>query len=87
MYEFNDYIDGRELLQENLDAIEKQKLGFYEMYDTYARQTSEFKANSIEKHTVHYFETNLDTIAHRMAFNKIRKKVMDKRLPIINAYI
>jgi len=57
------------------------------MYDVYGRQTPEYIAKGIEKHGVNYFEWNLDTIAHRVAFNKIRKNVFDKRLPIINAYM
>ena len=57
------------------------------MYDVYGRQTPELKAKAIEEHGVDYFEFNLDTIAHRMAFNKIRKSVLDKHLPIINAYV
>lgn len=85
--EINDYIDPRELTKEDLEIIEKQKMGFYEMYDVYARQTPEYIARGIEKHSVNYFEWNLDTIAHRVAFNKIRKKIYDKKLPIINAYI
>jgi len=87
MGEINDLVDPRELLPDQLDIIEKQKMGFYEMYDVYGRQDSNYIAKAIEKHTVNYFEWNLDTIAHRVAFNKIRKFTMDKKLPIINAYI
>lgn len=85
--EINDYIDARELQKEDLDIIEKQKMGFYEMYDVYGRQTPEYVAKGIEKHSVNYFEWNLDTIAFRVAFSKIRKKILDRKLPIINAYI
>ena len=45
------------------------------------------KAKMIERNGVDYFDLNLDTIAHRMAFNKIRKNIFDKQLPIINAYV
>ena len=62
-------------------------MGLYEMYDVYGRQTPEFKAKMIERNGVDYFDLNLDTIAHRMAFNKIRKNIFDKQLPIINAYV
>lgn len=57
------------------------------MYDVYGRQTPEYVAKGIEKHSVNYFEWNLDTIAFRVAFSKIRKKHFDKKLPVINAYI
>lgn len=82
-----DLLDSRELLPDQLDNIQKQKMGFYEMYDVYGRQDSAFTAKAIEKHSVNYFEWNLDTIAHRIAFNKIRKMHMDRQLPIINAYV
>jgi hypothetical protein len=31
-------------------------MGYYEMYDVYARQTPEYVAKGIEKHSVDYFE-------------------------------
>jgi len=86
-HEFNDYIDNRELTKDDLAALEAQNLGFYEMYDVYARQTPEYVAKGIEKHSINYFEWNLDTIAHRIAFSKIRKNEYDKKLPIINSFI
>lgn len=85
--EFNDYIDSRQLTKEDLNIIERQHLGFYEMYDVYGRQTESYVAKVMEDHSVNYFEWNLDTIAHRIAFNKIRKVIFDKKLPIINAYV
>lgn len=87
MHEINDFIDPRELMKEDLDTIKLQKMGFYEMYDVYGRQTPEYKSKVIEKNGVNYFEFNLDTIAHRIAFNKIRKQAFDRKLPIINAYV
>ena len=85
--ELNDYLDTRELQKENLDAIELQRMGFYEMYDVYGRQTPDMKARILERHNTNYFEWNMDTIAHRIAFNKIRKQIFDRKLPIINAYL
>lgn len=87
MHEINDYIDPRELLKGDLENIHLQQMGFYEMYDIYGKQTPDYKAKVLEKNGVSYFEWNLDTIAHRIAFNKIRKQVFDRRLPILNAYI
>ena len=87
VHEINDFLDPRELLQGDLDTIKLQKMGFYEMYDIYGSQTKEYKAKVIEKNGVDYFEFNLDTIAHRIAFNKIRKQTLDRKLPIINSYI
>ena len=83
--ELNDFVDGRELQKEDIEATELQRMGFYEMYDVYGRQTPDLKAKILERHNTNYFEWNLDTIAHRVAFNKIRKQVFDRRLPIINA--
>lgn len=85
--EIKDYLDTRELQKGDLSSIELQKMGFYEMYDVYGRQSQAFKAKAIEERTIEYFEWNLDTIAHRVAFNKIRKKILDRKLPIINSYI
>lgn len=85
--EIRDYFDDRELQKEDLNNIQMQQMGLYEMYDVYGRQTPEFKAKMIERNGVDYFDLNLDTIAHRMAFNKIRKNIFDKQLPIINAYV
>lgn len=85
--ELNDFLDTKELDPENLEIIKKQKMGYYEMYDAYGKQTKAYKAKVINKFGVNYFEFNLDTIAHRIAFNKIRKNVYDQKLPIINAYI
>lgn len=87
LHEINDYIDPRELTEKDLKMIELQKIGFYEMYDVYGRQNAEMKARAVERNGVNYFEWNLDTIAHRIAFNKIRKNIFDNRLPIINAYV
>ena len=57
------------------------------MYDIYGKQTPDYKAKVLAKNGVEYFELNLDTIAHRIAFNKIRKNIFDNRLPILNAYV
>lgn len=83
----HDFLDSKELQKEDLDLIKLQNMGYYEMYDLYGRQTKEYKAKVIGKYSVDFFDINLDTIAHRLAFNKIRKNEFDKTLPIINAYI
>ena len=85
--EMNDFLDTRELTKDDLETVKLQKMGFYEMYDVYGKQTPEYKARVIEKYKVNYFEFNLDTIAHRLVFNKIRKEAFDRKLPIINSYI
>lgn len=84
---FLDFVDTRELTKEDVTIAQQKEIGFYEMYDAYGRQSDEYKANSLSKYGVNYFEWNLDTIAHRVAFNKIRKNIFDNRLPIINAYV
>jgi hypothetical protein len=86
--EFEDFIDTRELSKEDLENINKQQKGLYEMPDVYAMQNDESKAEAIRRHkdTV-YWELNLDTIAHKVAFTKIRKNLLDHKLPIISAYI
>lgn len=87
MEEINDYIDARELNPEDLKNLKQSAIGFTEMYDVYGLQNDKYKANVLNKHGVEYFEWNLDTIAHRIAFNKIRKYQFDSKLPIISAYI
>lgn len=82
-----DFLDGRELSQFDLTNIDAQKMGFFEMYDVYGSQTEEVRARMIERDGVDYYDLNLDTIAHRVAFNKIRKQTFDLILPTIAGYI
>lgn len=85
--EITDMIDPRGLTQKDINVASLKQTGFYEMYDAYGRQSPEHKAKLIEKNGVGYFEWNIDTIAHRLVFNKIRKGIFDRRLPLINAYL
>ena len=87
LHEINDFIDPRELDPEDLKNIKESSVGFTEMYDIYAMQSDKYKDKVISKYGVNYFEFNLDTIAHRVAFNKIRKYQFDAKLPVITAYI
>jgi hypothetical protein len=82
-----DILDPRQLSQYDITNIEAQKVGFFEMYDAYGSQTKEIKAKMIDENSVDYYEFNLDTIAHRLAFSKIRKQTFDLILPTINAYM
>lgn len=83
--EMRDFFDKRELSSEEVIAS-KGKLGFYEMYDQYAHQSDKFKTEQLAKNGVLYYELDLDAVANRFVFNKIRKKHVDEILPIINAY-
>jgi hypothetical protein len=85
--EIKDVLDPRELSEEELVNTKTSQLGYYEMYDIYGKQTDELKHNLISKNGISYYEFNLDTIAHRVAFNAIRKKEFDFRLPAINSYV
>lgn len=85
--EFADLLSPKGLTQEELVDSEKSEVGFYEMYDTYSKHTPEFKARAVDKHTINYFEFNLDSIANRVIFNKVRKNTYDKAFPVVNAYI
>ena len=80
-------LDGRELSEDDVKNIDQQRMGFFEMYDVYGSQTNDVRAKMIEDRGTNYFELNLDTIAHRIAFNKIRKQTFDLILPTINAYM
>lgn len=80
-------LDGRELSEQDVENIDAQKMGFFEMYDVYGHQEGEARAKMIEQRGTNYYELNLDTIAHRVAFNKIRKQTFDLILPTINAYM
>lgn len=86
-HEVLDFLDAKGITAEDRVELEKSRMGFYEMYDTYAAHTPEFKARMVEKHGIDYFEFNLDTIAHRLIFNKIRKDVYDKVFPVVNSYV
>jgi len=80
-----DMIDDRGLEPGEHVAL-KEKLGYYEMYNIYDKQTPKFKEKAIEAKGVENFELDLDALAHRLTFNQIRKYHLDNILPIINAY-
>lgn len=87
--EFNDFFDERELHEEERSNIYKKELGYYEMYNIYEMQLqrSGFIKEMVDKNSPQYYELNLDIIAHRVAFAKIRQKYIDSILPTINAYM
>ena len=85
--EIYDFLDPRELSELDLKNIKDIQEGYFEMYDVYSNQSESFKIEMINKNGIDYYDLNLDTIAHRVAFSKIRKNILDQRLPIINAYI
>ena len=85
--EIYDFLNPQELSAEDLKRAKVIQEGFYEMYDVYSKQSEAFKIEMINKNGIDYYELNLDTIAHRVAFSKIRKNILDNRLPIINNYI
>lgn len=78
-------IDSRELESDEIRSL-KERLGYYEMYNIYDRQTDKFKEKAIETKGIDYFELDLDAISHRLTFNQIRKAHLDNILPVINAY-
>lgn len=84
---FDELLDSRELSPYDVSNIDASSMGFYEMYDVYGKQDRETKARMLEERPVNYYEYNLDTIAHRVAFNKIRKNTFDLIMPTINAYM
>lgn len=57
------------------------------MYNPYNNQRGEIRAKMLQDRSASYYEMNLDTIAHKVAFTGIRKQVFDLILPTINAYI
>lgn len=57
------------------------------MYNPYGNQRGEIRAKMLQERPANYYEMNLDTIAHKVAFTNIRKQVFDMILPTINAYI
>lgn len=87
--EFNDFFDERELHSEERENIQKKELGYYEMYNIYEMQLkrSGFIKEMVDKNSPKFYELNLDIIAHRVAFAKIRQKYIDAILPTINAYM
>lgn len=81
------WVDGRELSKHDLLNTNETSKGFFEMYDPYKRQRGETRARMLADSASSYFEMNLDTIAHKVAFTKIRKQTFDLILPVMNAYI
>lgn len=57
------------------------------MYDVYGRQGTAFKTSRVNEDGANFYEIDLDTIAHRAAFNKIRKGYIDSILPYITSYV
>ena len=57
------------------------------MYDPYYNQKGVIREKMLQERMGSYYEMNLDTIAHKVAFTKIRKQTFDLVLPTINAYI
>ena len=85
--DITDWIDSRELSQYDISNADAQKMGFFEMYDVYGTQSKTIKDKMINENSVDYYEFNLDTIAHRLAFSKIRKQTFDMILPTVSAYM
>jgi hypothetical protein len=85
--EFLDYFDGREMHEEERINLDKAQIGYYEMANIYERQDDFFKKEMLSKNGSEYYELNLDIIANRIAFNKIRQNYVNAILPTINAYI
>jgi hypothetical protein len=57
------------------------------MYDIYSMQSDEMKVRLINENSPGYYELDLDTIAHRVAFSSIRKASVDAILPNITSYV
>lgn len=82
-----DTIDPREFSSLDVENIEHQKLGFFQMYDVFGSQDDETRARMMDREQIDYFELNLDTIAHKVAFYKTRKRIFDIILPTIESYV
>lgn len=85
--EVYDFFDPREYGKNDLEVAKETMLGFHEMYDVYSRQTDANKIKNVQENGLIYYELNLDTIAHRVASSKIRKRQFDHKLPIIHSYM
>lgn len=72
---------------EDVKNFDESNKGLTEMYDVYASHTPEYKVNAINKYGTGYFEVNLDTIAHRVMFNKTRKYIFDNIFPVLGSMI
>ncbi len=82
-----DLVDDRELSKHDLNNVNRQQMGFFKMYDPYYNQRGEIRDKMLQERQGSYYEMNLDTIANKVAFTKIRKQTFDLILPTINAYI
>jgi hypothetical protein len=82
-----DTIDPREFSSLDVENIEHQRLGFFQMYDVFGSQDDETRARMMDREQIDYFELNLDTIAHKVAFYKTRKRIFDIILPTIESYV
>lgn len=78
-------LDNRGLSEADLKAEEDS--GLNEMYDNLNTQSASLKAARVDEFGIDFFEFNLDTIATRIVYSKIKKEVYDKALPVINSYV
>lgn len=85
--EMSDFFNNQELAPEDRAKLEKEQMGYYESYDVYRHQTPSWKKSQINTNGDKYYEINLDILAHRYVFNKIRKNIMDNVIPLINDYM
>jgi hypothetical protein len=87
MEEMIDYFDNREYHEEEKTKLKDYQEGYYEMGDPYNAQSDSFKKEVIDRNGTEYYELNLDTIAQKIAFNKIRQSYINEILPTINSYM
>jgi hypothetical protein len=80
-------LDPQGSFKEGKNSVKAQKAGVHEMFDLYGRQNDEYKARMLAKNKAATYELNLDTIASRIAFSRIKKNIFDNRLPIISSYL
>jgi len=86
-HELTDMLDPQGSFKEGKNSVKAQKAGVHEMFDLYGRQNDEYKARMLAKNKAATYELNLDTIASRIAFSRIKKNIFDNRLPIISSYL
>lgn len=84
--ETKDFVDGRELYADDLARIKKDTRKYTKLYEVYGKQSEEFIARVVTENGPVAYEIDLDDIAHRIAFEKIKKRTVDKVFPVLNAY-
>lgn len=84
--EVRDFVDPRDLTEEQRIDIVKQKNNYQNMYNQF-RMSESSRSKMISKHGVGFFETNLDRLTLEFTYADIKESIMNNVLTKMNSAI